>query len=262
MSAPGHLARHQLLQWVAELGAVTAAALAVHDGIPPASARARLAAAERQGELAAWRLLHGEPTLYTATRKGIRAAGTVGLSPGRVSPGGARHAIACCTAASVLALRFPEHLVLGEPAIRRRERELGRPLSAPAACLRSAGVATAHRPDLLLLARHEHAARPVAVEVELTVKAPDRLAAICRAWARSREVSGVLYLAADEVLAPLARAIATVRAESLVVAVSLQAIESAPAGPCRSAEPSQAVRSVAAVGVRQATETENDPCNR
>ena len=65
---------------------------------------------------------------------------------------------------------------------------------------------------------------PVAVEVELTVKAPARLAGICRAWARSREVSGVLYLATAEVLPPLARAVESARAGECLIVLALEAI--------------------------------------
>jgi hypothetical protein len=64
----------------------------------------------------------------------------------------------------------------------------------------------------------------VAVEVELAVKAPRRLAAICRAWARCREVAGVLYLAAPGAERALARAIADSDAAARVLALPLDAL--------------------------------------
>jgi hypothetical protein len=78
-----------------------------------------------------------------------------------------------------------------------------------------------HRPDLVLLPRSEPARRPVAVEVELTIKAPRRLAAICRAWTRSRHVDGVLYLAPPAVERALVRAIGAARAGDCIVVVPL-----------------------------------------
>jgi hypothetical protein len=215
--------RRELLAWAAGLGAVTAEALAAGRSIPLASARARLAAAVRAGEMRAWRPLRDEPTLYTLTRAGLRAADVAGVSPAAVNPGGVRHAVVCCAAAVSLACAFPDRTVLGEPALRRLERERGRPFAVLDGRLRAGGARAAHRPDLLLLAPL-HEEQPVAVEVELTVKAPQRLAAICRAWARSREVSGVLYLAADEVLGPLGRALDAVRAGERVVMLPLDAI--------------------------------------
>lgn len=62
---------------------------------------------------------------------------------------------------------------------------------------------------------------PVAVEVELTVKAPPRLTAICRAWARCRLVDGVLYYAPPAVTRALQRAIDEAQAGDRVVALPL-----------------------------------------
>ncbi len=65
---------------------------------------------------------------------------------------------------------------------------------------------------------------PVAVEIELTVKAPRRLEAICRAWARSREVAGVLYLAPADVERALRRAIDKAQAAERIVILPLDAL--------------------------------------
>jgi hypothetical protein len=92
-----------------------------------------------------------------------------------------------------------------------------------------------HRPDLVMWAPREAGHLPVAIEVELTLKAPRRLERICRAWARCREVSGVLYLCPGPVCAAVERAIERAGARERVVALTLErlpgvAIERAVAG--------------------------------
>jgi hypothetical protein len=72
--------------------------------------------------------------------------------------------------------------------------------------------------------RHATSDLPVAVEVELTVKAPRRLVEICRGWARCRQVAGVLYLTTDPVQRALERAIEETRAGDRIVAVPLSAL--------------------------------------
>jgi hypothetical protein len=211
--------RIELLRWVARLGAVPATALAAREGTTVPSARARLAAAEGRGMLERRSLLAGRPALYTITRAGLRASGLSGLSPMRVSAGGAEHAIACATAAVALERAYPEHRLLGEPELRRMKA--GACGGAPRAALgRGAdGRRAMHRPDLALWPIG--GGLPVAVEIELTVKAPRRLLEICRGWARCREVSGVLYLASAPVLPPLRRAIEEAGAAGSVVALPL-----------------------------------------
>lgn len=213
--------RSEMLRWAARIGIVTASALAAREGITPSSARARLAAAERRGLLARSELLAGRPALYTVTRAGLRAGGLVGLAPARVSAAGAEHAIACAAAAVALERAYPEHRLLGEPEL-RSGAALG--VAAPMAALgRGAdGRRALHRPDLALWP--VTGGLPVAVEVELTVKAPRRLLEICRGWARCREVAGVLYLASPSVQGPLRRAIDQADAGGSVVALPLASL--------------------------------------
>jgi hypothetical protein len=61
----------------------------------------------------------------------------------------------------------------------------------------------------------------VAIEVELTVKAPERLRAIVRGWARSRAVGGVVYYAAPQARHALERAIERELAAERVAVVPL-----------------------------------------
>lgn len=226
--------RAAILQWTARIGAVTAEALAHRHGISVASARARLRAVERARLVVRRRPLAGQPALYTVTRAGLRASGLQGLDPCRVSASNALHAIACAGAAAALERCYPDHRVLGERELRAEERQIGAPL---ASARMDPGICSGHplhRPDLVLWPRGADAGLPVPVEVELTVKAPQRLANICRAWARCRSVAGVLYLAAPEVEPALRRAIEKADASERVVVVPLDALP----GPERAAESS------------------------
>jgi hypothetical protein len=78
---------------------------------------------------------------------------------------------------------------------------------------------------------------PVAVEVELTVKAPQRLADICRAWARCRCVAGVIYLGPPEVRRALQRTLDQIEAGGRIVVLGLDAVPR----PDRSARPDTGV---------------------
>jgi hypothetical protein len=60
--------------------------------------------------------------------------------------------------------------------------------------------------------------------VELTVKAPARLAQICRAWARARCVAGTLYIAAPDVERALLRAVERAQAHGRVAIVPLDVL--------------------------------------
>jgi hypothetical protein len=213
----------EILRWAAGLGAVTAEALAERREITVASARGRLLAAERRGFLRRWRPLVARPALYTVTRSGLRHAEVRGIDPCRVSAAGAAHLIECAVVAAALERCYPDHWVLGERELRRDEREQGRSLASVQLGAGPRGRTLRHRPDLVLWPE-DPGALPVAVEVELTVKAPYRLAEICRAWARAGCVAGALYLATPEVELALARAIARAHAHERVVAVPLDSL--------------------------------------
>ena len=116
---------------------------------------------------------------------------------------------------------YPDLCVSGEADLRARERAHGRPLaSATLAGVHPAGVAV-HRPDLVLWPCSPLIGLPVAIEVELTVKAPMRLRAICDAWGRARCVSGVIYLVSPQASEPVARAIEGSRAQRRIALVAV-----------------------------------------
>jgi hypothetical protein len=220
---PPSTARAELIRWVAGLGAVTAESLAMRLGVGVGSARARLLAAERDGLLTRRRPLADRPALYTVTRSGLRVAAVRGLDPARVSATGALHMVECARCAAALERCYPDRRVLGERELRREEREQGRTLASAELGGEGRGQRPRHRPDLVLWPCDPHEL-PVAVEVELTSKAPRRLAAICRAWARARCVEGVLYLAPDDVEQAVLRAIESAQAHERVVVLPLDAL--------------------------------------
>jgi hypothetical protein len=170
----------------------------------------------------AQRPLTGQPTLYTATAAGVRASGLRGLDPCRVSASGAQHLIACAHAAAVLERGYPDHQLSGERELRRRERAAGTPIASTVVSRTSDRGRLLHRPDLVIWPPAGTHGLPLAIEVELTIKAPRRLAAICRAWARSRHVEGALYIAPAEVRRALERAIVAAQARERIAVVPLE----------------------------------------
>jgi hypothetical protein len=216
--------RVAILQWTTRIGAVSAEALAHLQGTSVPSARARLAGAVRERLLTYERLLVDRPGLYTPTRAGFRASGVAGLGPSRVTFATAQHTLACVHAAAALERRYPEASLMGERELRREERERGRPLASATLNGACAAGSLLHRPDLVLWPSPPGSARPVAVEVELTSKAPRRLTEICRAWARSRDVDGVLYLALPAVEQALKRAIDSAQAAERIVVIPLDSL--------------------------------------
>jgi hypothetical protein len=210
--------RAALLGWIGGLGAVTAEALAARQAISVASARGRLLAARRDGLLLGQRPLTAEPTLYTLSPVG---AGQCGLDRCRVSASNAHHLIVCAGVAVALERCYPDHRVQGERELRRDERERGGVLASALLGMGFDGEPVRHRPDLVLWPNEPAGALPVAVEVELTIKAPRRLLQICRAWARARCVAGVLYLASPAVERPLERAVVRASADERVLILPL-----------------------------------------
>ncbi len=250
--------RVAIMQWTARIGAVTAEALADRLDVNAASARGRLQALQKAGWLSLKRPLAEQPALYTATRAGLRVAALQGLDPCRVSASNAQHLIECAWVAAALERCYPDHAVLGERELRRDERERGVALASAQLGSAPDGGPLLHRPDLVLwprdardvqVAQHggdvqagqivvqeaqekvhhredggHRAGLPVAVEVELTVKAPQRLADICLAWTRCRCVAGVLYLGPPEVRRALERALQRVEAGGRIAVLGLDAV--------------------------------------
>ncbi|MHB8234542.1 MAG: hypothetical protein ACYDHT_07800 [Solirubrobacteraceae bacterium] len=220
------LAREQsaVIRWAAGMGAITAEALAEIEQVGTASARARLGVGTRRRLMRRHRPLTGVPALYCVTAAGLRAAGLDGYRACRVSAANCQHTAACVHAAAELQRRYPDHRVSGEHELRLEERRAGVPLAS--AVMRGGGVQDSllHRPDLVLWPKQGDSGRPVAVEIELTIKSPRRLEAICRAWSRSRIVAGVVYFAPGDVQRALRRAIQVERAGTQIALLALETL--------------------------------------
>jgi DNA-binding transcriptional ArsR family regulator len=207
-----------ILDWLAATGAASAADLESVSGRSPRAVAARIRALEQAGLVRSEALLCGEPSLHVLTRPGLRAAGRPELDPVAISAASFGHLIAVARVAA--ALRLAGERVGDERELRAFERAEGRAVASAAVGLTRDGATAWHRPDLVCW----RSGLPVAVEVELTVKGPQRLRAIVRGWARSRLVAGVVYYARP---APARALSAAVRRESAGAAVSVLALEAA-----------------------------------
>jgi hypothetical protein len=214
----------ELVRWAGSLGAISAPALAHRGGVSMASARARLIAAERRRWLECNRPLAGWPALYTATLAGLRVAGPPNVTPARVSPASAMHFLACAAVAAALERCCPNHVVLGERELRGGERERGWLRASADLSVSARGEPARHRCDLVLAPDSSADGLPVAVEVELTVKAPMRLTAICLAWARCRHFAGAIYVAPADVARAVRRAVERANAQERIAVIELDAL--------------------------------------
>jgi hypothetical protein len=208
----------ELVAWVGRIGAAGAQHVMERFAMGRSWAYARLGGLVAGGLLEQRTLLYRRPGLYLATTEGLRWQGLLRLGVYRVSPGGFEHARQLATAAVALERGLPSWRVVGEREIRLEEADGGRLIASVSVGQLPGGRPAVHRPDLALLSPQ---GRVVAVEVELSLKAPRRLAAICRAWARARHIDAVYYLATPAAARALARAIAETRAQERITVLAL-----------------------------------------
>ena len=160
-------------------------------GIGRTAAYRRVALCVEAGLVERLDLLRDQPRVLRATSAGLRYAG-LSLGVASISPGSASHWLRCASTALALREEFSAEAILSERELRLVERVEDRPIfSARTGELRS-GAPRLHRPDLAIIAGE----LPIAVEVELTPKAPRRLEAIVKAWRRAHWVSEVRYYCA------------------------------------------------------------------
>ena len=202
----------QIVRWVARMGAVTLAQLRARFELGRTVAYRRVAACAAMGLLERVETLRGQPALIRATRRGLRFAG-VQLRVAQVRPELVGHWIACGDVALALEAEFGPGAVVSEREIRALEADEGQPVASAVVGERPDGSEILHRADL--------AVRPdghwLAVEVELTPKAPERLEAIVRAWRRARWLAGARYYAWPGAVATgVERAIARTHADGRV----------------------------------------------
>jgi hypothetical protein len=220
-----------ILDWLGAVGAAGADDVALACGVSAAVARGRLAGLGRAGFCRSARLLHAEPPLHAPTRAGLRASGRSGVDPVTFSAASFAHQQAVARVAARLGAAGSD--VHGERELRAWERAAGRAIASAEVGYAVDGGIALHRPDLVCLG----ADAPIAIEVELTVKAPERLCAIVRGWARSRVVNRVVYYAAPGAARALERAL---RRESAGERIAVVPLDHEGSPPSTSSIPSAA----------------------
>jgi hypothetical protein len=178
----------ELLRFCGRHGVVAIDHVMAELGVGQAAAYRRVAALIERGLLERLALLRREPTLLRPTRQGLRYAG-LGLPVPVVSPGAVDHWLRCATTARLLAAEFAPARVATERELRLAERIEGRPIASAQVGHLPNGRPRLHRPDLLVCGERG----VIAVEVELTPKAPARLTSIIRAWRGAEGVAEVHY---------------------------------------------------------------------
>lgn len=131
--------------------------------------------------------LRREPSVLYATREGLRWTG-LSYPVAKLSPSLIRHGLRCTSMAQELRREFAAG-VHTERDLIWAERQAGRPIASAKLGTRPDGGPRLHRPDLAILTE----SGVIAVEVELSAKAPRRLEGIVRGWRRSPLVSEVRY---------------------------------------------------------------------
>lgn len=221
----------EIVRWVARMGAVTLAQLQGRFELGRTVAYRRIAACAAVGLLERVETLRGQPALIRATRRGLRFTG-VQLRVAQVRPELVGHWIACGDVALALEVEFGSGTVVSEREIRALERNEGRPVASAVAGERPDGSEILHRPDLAV---HSDG-RWLAVEIELTPKAPERLEGIVRAWRRARWVAGVRYYVSPGVTwTALVRAVRATHSEKRIAICNLRAGPFGGIGPARPA---------------------------
>ncbi len=174
--APPRSRDEELVRYVGRHGLVAMRHVMDALGVGRTAAYRRVAACVEAGLLQRIDILRTEPGLLRATRDGLRYAG-LGLSLAAVSPGTVEHHLRCATVARRAEKRYGPERVLSERELRLAEQIEGRRIAA-AELDESRGRPRLHRADLAIRAEEG----TIAVEVELTPKAPWRLQRLIRAW--------------------------------------------------------------------------------
>lgn len=177
----------QVVHWIGRIGVVTIEQVQARFGLGRTVAYRRVAACVDGGMLERVETLRGVPALIRTTRRGLRYTGLrLGVAQAPLELIG--HWIACGAVAVELEREFGPHTVRSEREVRPLEAAHGGPIASAIVGENPDGSRRLHRADLAVLGE-----RVVAVEVELTPKAPRRLEAIVRGWRRARWVDSTRY---------------------------------------------------------------------
>jgi len=208
----------EIVRWLGRIGAASAENVMARFGMGRSWAYDRLSRLVRDGLLEQKTLLHRQPGLYIATAEGLRWTRQERLGVYRVSAGGFAHAAELANVSVQLFLALPEWGQMSERELRIAEGDEGKLLASVKLGELAGGRPALHRPDLALI---DGEGGVLAIELELSIKAPRRLQAICRAYARARHLARVYYLATPAVARAVSRAVGEVRAEDGVTVMAL-----------------------------------------
>jgi len=208
----------EIVCWLGHIGAAGAEDVMGWFGMGRSWAYARLSRLVRDGLLEHRMLLYRQSGLYAATAEGLRWCGLERLGVYRVGPGGFVHARQLASHAVALHRGFAGCELLSERDIRAAESERPELVASAQVGALPGGRLALHRPDLALITP---GGRVFAIEVELSVKAPRRLAAICRGYARARHISHVYYFATGAPARAVSRAVNDLRAQDRITVLAL-----------------------------------------
>jgi hypothetical protein len=211
----------EIVRWLGRIGAASVGNVMARFGMGRSWAYQRLSRLVRDGLLEQKTLLHRRPGLYIATAEGLRWTLQERLGVYRVSAGGFAHATELANVAVELHKALPQWGQMSERELRIAESDEEKLIASVKLGELLGGRPALHRPDLALIGSEECL---LAIEVELSVKAPRRLQAICRAYARARHLTHVYYLATPAVQRAVLRAVAAVRADGRITVLALDDI--------------------------------------
>ncbi len=132
--------------------------------------------------------------MWSATAAGLREGG-LQLQVPKIDIRSYEHDLACGWLCLELEREFPDGRVLTEREIRAVDSGVDEPAYCPGARGRTGGFTRLHVPDLAVEARAGE--KPLAIEAELTLKAPRRLRSILRLYAGAGHLAGVRYYVAE-----------------------------------------------------------------
>lgn len=207
----------QIVDWIGRVGAVGAQHVSQRFGLCRSLGYIRLAELTADRMLEHRKVLHGQPGVYWATRRGLRWQKLSQLPVFGARPASIEHAWQMANAAVALHRELPDWQLYAERELRLLHSER-KEILAWAKVGSTGSHALYHRPDFALISPSQ---RLTVVEVELTPKDPRRLVRICRGWTRARHVEHVYYLATESASRPVRRAVEAVRATDLITVLEL-----------------------------------------
>ncbi len=181
----------EISSWIARIGACEVGHIQRRWGVGRSVAYGLIQRLEDAALLERVPTLPGDPTLIKASAQGIGYA-RLALPVAKIGPGQVDHWLSCADAVLWAEERWGPDAVTTERELRWAEQAEGKPIGSCVVGELPNGRPMLHRPDLVVDADSGR----IAVEVELSVKAPRRLEAIVRSWRRARHVERVIYLVA------------------------------------------------------------------